>query len=609
MFVLLAALFDLALAGPVRHRDHMRNLMFGRSYNESSVSLSSITTSTTSTISSQESSLSVSFSITPPVPSNGLDAVSLAFPTDTVASGQVGSVPAIPIGHGLSTIPTNPIFAATDSSASSSSSTSVGLVALLTTTTSSTSIFVTIPTSQPTPNSPTPVQSLASSTSPVSIASPASFSRLFTLGTGFSDEQFPTSTLPEIAPQPTTTPEVFTTTVAIAPLDISATSAQSNDPIASNDVATFGASPTLVPSSVTTALGTFGTAVATPIGSSVLASNSDQSTITILSTEVVTSTVLLPSTLVASTFPLSTLSPTTPTSAPVIPNAQSGNIALALAFNSVFDTLTTESTCTPASGNQFACVNKQLAQCGSDGKYKLLECAQGERCYALPLPGNNEGIKIQCDQPTDAKVKLGLNTSPDASGATTLPASSPTALSPSSPAQNSPVSGQFPSESTVLATATVAADATVTAVSVVSVTLSPTEEPAAIATTVVIAFTTVAPSTPEPTNQPQEPAPQSSSQILQGPSQASDLPSQAPTQVASQAPQVSQQSPAPALASTPLSPAQVTPQTFVQPTPPSSISLPTTTFAAPGMTIVPVEAKGGVTVTETVTVTVTGSVN
>ncbi|MCJ1464885.1 hypothetical protein MMC07_003500 [Pseudocyphellaria aurata] len=53
-----------------------------------------------------------------------------------------------------------------------------------------------------------------------------------------------------------------------------------------------------------------------------------------------------------------------------------------------------------------ACINKQLAKCGSNRKYTLTPCPQGQECRALPLNNGTVGVYLQCITPSDAAAKL-----------------------------------------------------------------------------------------------------------------------------------------------------------------------------------------------------------
>lgn len=74
-----------------------------------------------------------------------------------------------------------------------------------------------------------------------------------------------------------------------------------------------------------------------------------------------------------------------------------------------------------------ACINKQLAMCGSDRKYILTRCPEGQECRALPLDNGSRGIYIQCISPSDAAAKLSPGQSLNISSTAT--ASTPSAES------------------------------------------------------------------------------------------------------------------------------------------------------------------------------------
>ncbi|KAI9787635.1 MAG: hypothetical protein M1839_000166 [Geoglossum umbratile] len=103
-----------------------------------------------------------------------------------------------------------------------------------------------------------------------------------------------------------------------------------------------------------------------------------------------------------------TIPTTKPTLSP-IPTPQS-NLEMARALNTLFRTLTSDSTCNLTQPIEAAaCINGQLAMCSSSGTYSLSQCPQGKQCYALPKTGLGTGVEIGCDTAENAQLILGLN--------------------------------------------------------------------------------------------------------------------------------------------------------------------------------------------------------
>ncbi|KAL8828754.1 MAG: hypothetical protein Q9191_002407 [Dirinaria sp. TL-2023a] len=119
------------------------------------------------------------------------------------------------------------------------------------------------------------------------------------------------------------------------------------------------------------------------------------------------------------------------------PNANNGNTAMALGFNSVFAGMTTESSCDETNPNEaVACINGQYARCGIDGKYALAECPSGQQCFALPLPKGAQGITVQCADMKAASQILGQGST--SSSATQSPAAVPKPQQSTDPSQPKP---------------------------------------------------------------------------------------------------------------------------------------------------------------------------
>lgn len=108
-----------------------------------------------------------------------------------------------------------------------------------------------------------------------------------------------------------------------------------------------------------------------------------------------------------------------------------GNTAMAAAFNSVFTTLNAQSPCNANNKDEVvACINGQFGQC-SNGKYTLVQCAQGQSCYALPLTGSTQGITVQCASKQDANQRLGQGSTAPAAASPSQSSASPVSQQPS----------------------------------------------------------------------------------------------------------------------------------------------------------------------------------
>ncbi|KAI9868297.1 MAG: hypothetical protein M1813_005740 [Trichoglossum hirsutum] len=114
------------------------------------------------------------------------------------------------------------------------------------------------------------------------------------------------------------------------------------------------------------------------------------------------------------------LTPTIPATAPNPPSTATpqNNLAIARTLNIIFGTLTSDSTCNlNRSAEAMACIGGQLALCGSNGTYSLIQCPLGMQCYALPKTVPGHGAEISCDTTENARLVLGQNaTSPSATG-------------------------------------------------------------------------------------------------------------------------------------------------------------------------------------------------
>ncbi|MCJ1399288.1 hypothetical protein MMC11_002490 [Xylographa trunciseda] len=271
-------------------------------------------------------------------------------------------------------------------------------------------------------------------------ASATLFSRSYTLGTGAAGVS--TATPTTAVQQSVSTSGLITNTIVIGssnPQSSSIIETLNTNPVSfsiqtaiSSTLSTLTSAMVSAMPTTTAIILTPSSATATPRGS---ASGFSSSTVSLLSTIIPKSsnTVAQPSqaatatqmigisvTAAATTIPSASLSavattvvasstdPTvaTNTAAPI---SQSSNLVMALAYNAIFDTLTADSNCSAAdSSSAVACISGSFAQCGSDDKYTLATCPQGQRCFALPLSGDESGVSVQCDSSEDGASKLGL---------------------------------------------------------------------------------------------------------------------------------------------------------------------------------------------------------
>ncbi|MCJ1342137.1 hypothetical protein MMC31_000317 [Peltigera leucophlebia] len=84
-----------------------------------------------------------------------------------------------------------------------------------------------------------------------------------------------------------------------------------------------------------------------------------------------------------------------------------GNVEAAVQFNQFFSSLGPNSQCSAEINTQaVVCINKQIAICGSNFRYALQPCPEGQSCTAVPLDNGSKGISIQCIVPKDVTPKL-----------------------------------------------------------------------------------------------------------------------------------------------------------------------------------------------------------
>lgn len=84
-----------------------------------------------------------------------------------------------------------------------------------------------------------------------------------------------------------------------------------------------------------------------------------------------------------------------------------GNVETAVQFNQFFSSLGPNSQCSAEINTQaVVCINKQIAICGSNFRYVLQPCPEGQSCAAVPLNNGSKGISIQCIISTDVTPKL-----------------------------------------------------------------------------------------------------------------------------------------------------------------------------------------------------------
>ena len=100
-------------------------------------------------------------------------------------------------------------------------------------------------------------------------------------------------------------------------------------------------------------------------------------------------------------------------------SSTSGNIAMALGFNSIWASMGESSPCDANDKNQVvACIKGQYAQC-SGGKYTMTPCPQGQQCFALPLSKDFKGVTVQCASLQEANQRLGQSSATPAAAAPT----------------------------------------------------------------------------------------------------------------------------------------------------------------------------------------------
>lgn len=87
----------------------------------------------------------------------------------------------------------------------------------------------------------------------------------------------------------------------------------------------------------------------------------------------------------------------------VTPTA-SGNLAMAVAFNQGYKSLTFDSQCDTQDRLQMTvCINGLFASCNDAGRYTVSPCAEGKQCFALPLmTEGSTGINVMCESPSKA---------------------------------------------------------------------------------------------------------------------------------------------------------------------------------------------------------------
>ncbi|KAL8890362.1 MAG: hypothetical protein Q9215_002459 [Flavoplaca cf. flavocitrina] len=82
----------------------------------------------------------------------------------------------------------------------------------------------------------------------------------------------------------------------------------------------------------------------------------------------------------------------------------SGNLAMAVAFNQGYKSLTFDSQCDTQDRLQMTvCINGLFASCNDAGRYTVSPCADGMQCFALPLmTEGSTGINVMCESPSKA---------------------------------------------------------------------------------------------------------------------------------------------------------------------------------------------------------------
>ncbi|MCJ1432622.1 Muc22p [Xylographa pallens] len=371
---------------------------FARSYNQTSSSIE-VTAPSSSTSLDLPSAANVASQTLTPLLISGTYISTTSAVTSTSSpnpSGQVGQVPAFANDPGASTI-------ANDASATLFSR-SFTLGTDISTAIPTSAVQQGVPSSGPTTNTVTISSSSSSQplstiktldTSPVSLSFQTVISPTLSTLTSSIVPVTPTTNviISTASPMTMASPGSFsgfsTSTVPVSStitLDSSSTTAQSYQAVTSTQSAgvSIAAAATSIPSTTFSAIAT---------------------------------------TIVASSSTIS--SATTNATAP---NPQNSNLVMALAYNAIFDTLTADSDCSAAdSSSAVACISGMFAQCGSDGKYTLASCPRGQQCFALPLPGGDSGVSVQCDSSEDGASKLGL-AAPEATGVVSTAVMSSTAV-------------------------------------------------------------------------------------------------------------------------------------------------------------------------------------
>ena len=129
------------------------------------------------------------------------------------------------------------------------------------------------------------------------------------------------------------------------------------------------------------------------------------------------------------------------------PGPENGNLAMAIGYNHLFQTLAEDSSCDPKDNKSYiACVDGQPATCEIDGHYTLISCPQGQSCYAMPRLAGQVGVDIGCQYPSVAAQKLAAAAASSTLAATTAAVqassqSSPEASSNPRVIQTSPKGG------------------------------------------------------------------------------------------------------------------------------------------------------------------------
>lgn len=124
----------------------------------------------------------------------------------------------------------------------------------------------------------------------------------------------------------------------------------------------------------------------------------------------------------------------------VMPTA-SDNLAMAVAFNKGYKSLTFDSQCDPKDRLQMTvCINGLFASCNEAGLYTVSPCIEGKQCFALPLmTAGSTGINVMCESPSNAARVLQAESTAKSSQttATTKLSSIPTTATLSATAMSS----------------------------------------------------------------------------------------------------------------------------------------------------------------------------